>query len=326
MILKVNWEKTDEVITLDDTIIKAMVSDSLPEKNLLSYKIISGGCANLNIKLTFQETNEPLLLRVYLRDKDAAIKEQKLSALICKTIPVPKTIYVGNIRGYHYALVKYIEGKTLRDVIFDKNASDISEAIYEAGAMLAKIKNYKFSYSGFFDSNLYIEEKIEQESYVDYLEKCLKNPAIVKQLEKKTINLIKENTCKYSHLLPNGLEHNLVHADYDPSNILVQKKNGIWKIAAILDWEFAFSGSYLCDIANMLRYAHQLPKNYEKFFLKGIYDSGIELPSNWRITINLLNLISLLDCLARSDPKKRPNQCKDIHKLIEYILGELEQY
>jgi len=31
-----------------------------------------------------------------------------------------------------------------------------------------------------------------------------------------------------------------------------QQTNKRWKISGILDWEFTFSGSTLCDVANML--------------------------------------------------------------------------
>ena len=55
-------------------------------------------------------------------------------------------------------------------------------------------------------------------------------------------------------------------------------------------------------------------------FIEGLRDSGIILSDNWKITINLLNLGSLIDCLARSDSKKRPNQCQDIKVLIARIV------
>ncbi len=74
----------------------------------------------------------------------------------------------------------------------------------------------------------------------------------------------------------------------------------------------------------MLRYAHQMPPEFQDAFLKGLAIGGINLPGNWDITTQLLNLVSLLDCLKRSDPKSRPNQCADIYGLISHILTMLE--
>lgn len=78
----------------------------------------------------------------------------------------------------------------------------------------------------------------------------------------------------------------------------------------------------LCDIANMLRYAHQVPSLFEKSFLQGL---NISLPDQWRIIVYMLNLVSLLDCLVRADPKNRPNQCADICDLISFYLEQLDE-
>ena len=73
----------------------------------------------------------------------------------------------------------------------------------------------------------------------------------------------------------------------------------------------------------MLRYAHKMPPEFQNAFLKGLGVGGITLPKNWHITIQLLNLLSLLDCLKRSDPKNSPNQCSGIRELIDHMLSEL---
>jgi len=323
MTLKSNWEKKDEIVSLNNATIKKMLHIALPKRILLSHEIISSGCANLNIKLNFQDQTDPLILRIYLRDKEAAYKEQKLCALISNNIPVPKTIYVGDLDEYRYAIITYIEGKTLRDIILGESSENTDEAMYEAGKYLARFQNYKFSDAGFFDTDLNIKKKLTQNGYTDFLYESLKRPIVSHQLGKDIIKHIKKIVEKYHTYFPDASEHSLVHADYDPANILVDKQNGVWKITAILDWEFSFSGSYLPDVANMLRYAHQLPVSYAQSFLKGIEDAGIVLPENWQVTVHLLNLLSLLDCLVRSS-LERPKQCADIKALIHFILEELE--
>ena len=130
---------------------------------------------------------------------------------------------------------------------------------------------------------------------------------------------------KYGHLFPGHNERNLVHADFDPANILIDQIDGKWQVVAILDWEFAFSGSMLCDVANMLRYAHKMPKEYQESFLLGLKKNNIDLPEQWKIIIHLLNIVSLLDCLVRSDPENRPNQAADILSLIENIVQKLKK-
>jgi thiamine kinase-like enzyme len=128
---------------------------------------------------------------------------------------------------------------------------------------------------------------------------------------------------QYGRFFPDNTYRSLVHADYDPSNILIGKIEGRWKITAILDWEFAFSGSWLCDVSNMLRYAHQMRPKFKESFWQGVTDSGMILPSDWQITVDLLNLFSLLDCLAYADPRARPRQCLDVKELIGYFTNRL---
>ncbi|MDA0782461.1 MAG: aminoglycoside phosphotransferase family protein [Proteobacteria bacterium] len=324
MVLKSNWEKTNEYTDVDEKIIKQAIQNACPEKTLASYSIISGGCANLNVKIRFKDSNDPFLLRLYLRDKEAALKEQNIYKMVGDKIPVPEVLCVGNTGSYRYALTNFVSGITLRDTILHENAEELSDAIYETGSLLAKLQNYTFPCSGFFDQNLKVQDRLEQNFCVDFLHECLESSTVSSELGSNLVKHIAEIADQYASYFPNNSEHTLVHADYDPSNILVNKQNGKWKVTAILDWEFAFSGSYLCDVANMLRYAHQLPDSYEQSFLQGLQDAGIKLPNNWRITIHLLNLLSLLDCLVRSDPKNRPNQCKDIKELIGHIVDQLE--
>ena len=115
-----------------------------------------------------------------------------------------------------------------------------------------------------------------------------------------------------------------MHGDYDPANILVQEINGKWKVSAILDWEFAFSGAWLFDVSNMLRYAHQLPNAYERCFIQGLENGGCRLPDDWKITIMLLNALSLLDLLSRHSQKEHPKQCADILALLEHNVQEIQ--
>jgi hypothetical protein len=68
-----------------------MVQLVYPHKKLIFHELIAGGCANLNIKIQLEHDQNPLLLRVYLRDKNAAYREQKLGALLKQRVPIPTT-------------------------------------------------------------------------------------------------------------------------------------------------------------------------------------------------------------------------------------------
>lgn len=321
---KINWEKATVIHTVPKDIIYQMVRLACPEKNLASYEIIAGGCANLNIKLSFEDNQKPAILRIYIRDIDAADREQKLALLLKESIPVPISSYIGKINGYHFAIVEFIPGISLRDLLLSDRSYDINIVMQEVGQILAKFLAFKFPGAGFFDKDLQVIPYHGAEAnLLVYVHECLGNQNINTVLGAITISRIRNCFDKYGCLLPDSEEKYLVHGDFDPANILVIQEDHGWKVSGILDWEFAFSGSFLWDVANMLRYAHKMSSEFQDAFINSLISQKVQLPTNWRIMIHLLNLLSLLDCLKRSDLNNKPNQCADIRELIDYILYEL---
>lgn len=301
-----------------------MVGFAMPEKELLSHKVVSGGCINLNVKIHLLHERSPFILRIYLHDKVAAYREKKIAELIKHTVPLPEVYFVGDCEGYRFAITAYMTGMSLSDLLLQYPSENIHAIMVQAGQILGAIQKYHFPTAGFLDADLKVVQPTSTQDYMTFAQVCLAHPTVLEQIGNESIRKIAECLEKYSSLFPGGDQTNLVHADYDPANILVDKIEGQWKITAILDWEFAHSGSTLCDIANMLRYAHHMPPIFEESFLQGLKEKGVELPENWRISIQLLNLLALLDCLIRCVPKESPHRCTDIRELIGFILLGLE--
>lgn len=325
MTFKNDWEKTDQQIKVSLETIQAMVGLSFPQQALASHEVISGGCANLNIKIQLLNEPQPLILRIYVRDKEAAYREQKLAELLKHAVPIPEVYFVGECEGYRFAITEYMPGISLRDLLLNHPNDSIESVMLQAGQMLASIQQVQFPMVGFFDADLKVSQPITKQDYLTFVQTCLAHPTVVEQIGPESISHIKEYHEKYSALLLDETQSHLVHADYDPANILVDKIEEKWKITSILDWEFAHSGPTLLDVANMLRYAHHMPPIFEEAFLQGLKQGSVTLPENWRISIHLLNVSALLDCLIRCTPPESPNRCADIRELIDHILLELEK-
>lgn len=319
---KADWEKTSATYKLPGGMVEKMVCLAYPDKKLSSHQLIAGGCANLNFKIQLENEKHPLVLRVYLRDKDAAYREQKLAALLKETVPIPLTHYIGELEGYHFAITEFIYGFPLRDLLLGDTSYDLSAIMYEIGTILSKITVHEFSRAGFLNKELDVIP-YESSDVLKFAQDCLAHRAVLSVLTPEVISEIRKVMGQYAGLFPGGNESHLVHGDFDPANILVDKINGSWIVTGILDWEFAFSGSYLWDVANMLRYAHKMPPEFQNAFIEALGKSGIKLQTTWQTTIHLLNLSSLLDCLKRSDLQNHPNRCADILELITHILSEL---
>lgn len=320
MTFKENWEKAHARVPLSNELILKILGTYYAEDHIKSASVIEGGCANINVLVHLKSSDIPVILRIYLRDQDSAYREQKISTLLEDKVPVPKFYHVAQSCGHTFAITEYLPGKPLRDFLTCDPRLNMSEIMVKVGKVLGCLSNITFANSGFFNKNLEVEKSTTREELVNFCFESLKHPRVKAAIPLTQREQIKAIFKSYKNLLPDESAKNLVHADFDPANILVTEKEGVIEISGILDWEFSFSGSTLWDIANMLRYAHQVPRDYKDSFLEGVSSTGYQLPDSWQITITLLNMASLLDSLQRTPLNDRPNQVKDIQDLMSHMV------
>lgn len=310
---KQHWESMLSDYAPPHNDIQAMMSQGFPSFSLASFDVLSGGCANLNVRV-FGKLQESYILRVYLRDPKMALKEKNINTLLGNNIPTPTSYYVGIYDGLTFSIIKDIPGISLRDILL--NHQDLKfHIMIEIGQILGKLKNFNFPQPGFFDDNFKIQPW--PISLKNFTLDTLSHPTVQNVLGNETCSKIYTLFQHFDFSILEKDKPTLVHGDFDPANILVNKVNDVWKVTGVLDWEFSFAGSYLQDIANMLRYAHAMPPLFEENFLKGFC---MTLPENWRTITDLLNISALLDILVRSNTSQHPNTCEDIRHLITVFL------
>lgn len=151
---KVDWEKKSVTYQLQEGMVEKMVRLAYSDETLISSELIAGGCANLNIKIQLENQNQPLILRIYLRDQDAADREQKLAALIKETVPIPLTHYIGELEGHHFAITEFMPGISLRDLLLGNEPHDLNAIMSEVGMILSKITVHEFPKAGFLNKEL----------------------------------------------------------------------------------------------------------------------------------------------------------------------------
>lgn len=318
-ILKSQWERYKSHIHIDIEQAQELVAPHTSDK-IKSLTFLSDGCANTNYKITFQNDTSPLVLRIYVREKNSLAREKGLHQLLKRTLPVPLFFYNDascTLIQNPYALMEWKEGELMRTVILKGDEKDISECAFSAGKYLSVLRNIKFDQNGFFDENLKVRPFTKEEEFIHFGLGLLKQKTVRENFSPSILVDLERIFYASGPILPKSNEANLTHADFDPANMLVTKIEGKWQISAILDWEFAFAGSYLMDIGLMLRYAHKLPKTYEDSFLEGIQDSDIQLPSTWKLTAKLMDLLCLLQLLYDNPFSERPLMNRDVVGLIE---------
>jgi Ser/Thr protein kinase RdoA (MazF antagonist) len=317
-ILKSHWERFTAHVDLDmataTRLLSPYTNDSIEKLILLSE-----GCANTNYKVTFQYDRKPVVIRIYMRDKFALPIEIAIHKLVASKIPVPAHLYSNDQcieYPYPYSIMEWVDGILMREVILKKNKEAITDCAYEAGLYLDTMRQFTFPQGGFFENGLSVRPFSKDEEYLPYLLNLLNDKNVKESLGdgllKAVVELIKSN----AHLLPANNTANLTHSDYDPANILVTQVNNKWKIAAILDWEFAYAGTYLLDVGLALRYSHKIPSYYEESFIAGIETNGFHLPTNWKKQAKLMDLLCLVQLIHYNPATKRPNANRDVVSLI----------
>ncbi len=96
----------------------------------------------------------------------------------------------------------------------------------------------------------------------------------------------------------------LVHSDYNPKNLLVRRNDSTWRVAAVLDWEFAMAGDPVIDLANLLRHREDYPPEFVEAFIEHYESETSWLPDDWVEQARLAELSSALESL--SSPHERP--------------------
>lgn len=224
-------------------------------------------------------------------------------------IPVPAVRHVlpasdGGDRAL--TVLEFVEGELLGEVLeADRCAPEEAAALgAEVGSAISRIGRVSFDRPGFFDGERLAPGTGEPWS--------AQLPAFARQCMARTPaeRLAAEEREAWAALcarLAPALDRvdahaRLVHADANPKNILISRRSGAWRVAAVLDWEFAFSGSPYADAANMLRFERDYPAGFREGFRAGFAarpPAGLPLEADWLFLGRILDMFALSDLATR---------------------------
>lgn len=324
MPFKSNWEKTQTYASLTRDQINRAFLIANPNSSIKEAHAIEGGCANLNVKIICSKSETPQLLRFYLRDPSAALREKVIAEKLHSKIPIPQTRFVGCIDNLTFALIDFVEGITLSDLLLSNQSYDMFQIMSDIGRLLAPLSQIQFDKSGFIESDFAVQKTFPTDFPELLLSQCLETESIKTIFDEHLMCKLKKCISYFKQVSFESSCVQLVHGDFNPSNILVVKQEQFWRPSALLDFEFAYAGSVMGDISSMLREAHLMPSDFRAGFLHGLQNENIELPKDWKQLVHLHNILALLEIASRSDPKKTPYQTQDIHDLVIYHLNAVE--
>jgi aminoglycoside phosphotransferase (APT) family kinase protein len=283
----------------------AWLGEVIRGQALAGTALLSGGYRNRNT-LVATATGERFVLRQYLEPdgSHAGAIEAALLARLTGRVPVPEVVAAdldGAATGRPTLLCRFVPGVLLKTALAGSpgSASELGRGV---GRTLAAIGALTFDGPGaFVDASLRTSDREMPRALPDFVARCLSSGPAASVLaadEQAAIVLLAEAAQAHVDAMPKVSQ--LVHSDFNAKNLLVREHAGSWTVAAVLDWEFAFSGSPLFDIGNMLRFPEDLPAGFAQAFVGGFAEGGGLLPDDWREISLALDLFALADLLTRS--------------------------
>ncbi|GIF14152.1 aminoglycoside phosphotransferase (APT) family kinase protein [Actinoplanes teichomyceticus] len=295
-------------------------TEALPGRRVTGVRELTGGFSNHNVAISTDDGNTYVLRRY--RGRNACAVEAALARRLAGVVPVPEVVAAdetGRLAGEPALLSRFRPGRPLSDVLASADAGVAEQCGRAVGLTLARIGTVSFEAPGFFaDASLTPGPPgVEPAAGLDdFVQRCLAQGDAAGHLTAGEQRALREHAARATALLVavHGCRL-LVHSDYNPKNLLVDADHGRWRVTAVLDWEFAFSGPPLVDVGNMLR--DPRPPGFAEAFVGGFRDAGGGLPPDWRELSAALDLYALADFLTRP-PEHRYFQ-RALHRIRELL-------
>jgi aminoglycoside phosphotransferase (APT) family kinase protein len=279
-----------------------LADEALPGQRLTGQDRLTGGFRNDNLLLR-TGTGDRYVLRRYLKPEACPV-EAALAQRLAGVLPVPEVIAAdpaGDRAGEPVLLTRFLPGVSVADLL-DRPADGQGEAVGQAiGAVLAAIGTVRFERPGFFDGPRLEPGPPGMDptmGLAEFVDRCLGTENAQRALstvEQEALRRLAERWMADLEAVRGARQ--LVHADFNPKNLLAVEGADGWRISGVLDWEFAYSSSPLFDVGNMLR--DERPPGFTTGLVAGYCAHGGRLPENWRQLSQALDLFSLADFLTR---------------------------
>jgi len=299
-----------------------MVDWALPGARILEVHRLEDGIRNSNLKLYLHGAAEPFVLRIYEHHASLCQKELDLSSLLAKSVPQPEIVAAAP-SGYEelppFLLKRFVEGITFRELRRCGDRDAISQAAYAAGTILAAIHQVRFPRPGWLAPGLEIGSPLAEgpDPVPHFIDSCLSAEALRRRVPHDLRSRIHRMVWDSAGPLRIAAQESyLVHGDFNKRNLIVRGQEGGWRVAAVLDWEYAVSGSRFADVANFLRSESESRPLAEPYFSTGYVQAGGTLPENWLFLCRLVDLTAI--CGALTVEQLPPDAASE---LVEFITA-----
>lgn len=324
--LRQGWGRGSATLQVPPAALGALAAELFDGAAVTAAETLSGGLANTNMRLDLDRAPGRVVLRLAQRDPAALGREAALLRLAAsRGIPAAPLLHVetdATRLGAPFLVLGFVDGVMLESALAGADESTIADLGYAVGELLAAVHRVGFERAGFLDVDLAVATPIDAggEGLKGYAAAMAAHPLVAERLgAARLARLAAVLDAQAGRLDAWNGGPCLAHADANGSNILVKPEAGFWRVAALLDWEFAFAGSPFFDLGNAIR----PPVGENPLWLTGIdagyRASGGALPADWPELARLADLTAWLDFASR--PEATPALLADCRVMIDRVAG-----
>lgn len=310
--------KLDNTDNVKEYLVKACIANS--EDNPVIERLTGGVSSSVwkivwdNNRWVMKQALEKLDVEAdWFSDVERIHREHKVMAALYNVMPkgtIPKVLYVDYSDHIYAMTCASDEAQTWKDLLMKE---DFSITVAQNAALLLQEIHHNSNNIDAENKAAFQDQKYFTQLRVDPFHRSLmqKYPELTSSIQKLIDEVTLQKTC-------------LVHGDFSPKNMLVEKSSNI----VLIDFEVAHWGNPVFDIAYCI--AHLLLKGwYLKKFKKIFKLIEAFLTAYGKEVNNLMPHLGLM-LLARMDGKSPVNYIKDestkdvIRKVaIQWIKGEV---
>jgi aminoglycoside phosphotransferase (APT) family kinase protein len=200
-----------------------------------------------------------------------------------------------------FAVLEWVDGIDLRELRRGGDAEAIAQAAGSAGEVPAAIGRFRFPEAGWLGPGPAVTAPLVEgeDPMPRFLDRCLESPNLRRRMPAEVRDGLHALVWAQATALAElEREPRLVHGDFNAANLVVRQESGRWQVAAVLDWEFAVSGTPLADLGNFLRYERAGRPLLDPHFAEGYRRAGGELPRDWRRLARCVDLLAICESLT----------------------------
>jgi fructokinase len=299
------WVRPEPRRTLPAPLLGRIVNRVFPRARVAETEFLAEGLRNANFKLRLDHPAAPVVLRIYEQGPSLCRKELDLMRLVAGRVPVPEILGVEE-RGFEdipaFLVMRFVEGISFLGLKRTGDTAAIAHAAASVGETLAAIASFTFSKPGWLTAGPAVTAPLAEgdDPMPRFVDACLESRNLRSRVPSGLRHQVHELIWRQAERLASlSAETRLVHGDFSRRNLLVRPDAGRWTVAAVLDWEYAVSGSPLADFGSFLRYERAARPLAEPHFSAGFRRAGGVLPPDWRHLARLADLTATCESLTR---------------------------